>query len=190
MARDSSSGFRQRYHTFICSHKKYNRGSQRKRTNEQHGLRSAPSARRVVLWNFFVQLFVHLVDYRWECIFREISTKLLEMPTHLGWSSLNASFSWPLSTEDCWLILTGPFCCPFSTASPRLPSPTPLSGILFQLPSLSSPISGLLGNLESKTFVWFRAKKAKGIICPADHTHSVTHGEKAENQLFSHLIGK
>ena len=72
-----------------------------KRTNEQYGLRSAPSARSVVWWPFFVQLFVHFVDYRWECIFREISTKLPGMPTHIDWSSLTASFCWPLSTQDC-----------------------------------------------------------------------------------------
>ena len=52
MARDSSSGFRQGFHTFLYGHKKYNRGSGRKSTNEQYGLRSAPSARRVVLWHF------------------------------------------------------------------------------------------------------------------------------------------
>ena len=101
MARDSSSGFRQEHHTFLYGHKKYNRGSGRKRTNEQYGLRSAPSARRVVLWHFFVLLFVHLVDSHWVCIFREISTKLLGMPTHLDWSSLSASFCWPLSIQDC-----------------------------------------------------------------------------------------
>ena len=116
MARDSSSGFRQRYHTFLYGHKKYNRGRGRKRTNEQYGLRSAPSARRVVLWHFLVQLFVHFVDYRWGCIFREISTKLLGMPTHLDWSSL-----------------TGPFCCPFSTVSLRLSSPT--APLWFPLPT-------------------------------------------------------
>ena len=49
MARESSSGFRQVYHTFLYGHKKYNRRGRRKRTNEQYGLMSAPSASRVIL---------------------------------------------------------------------------------------------------------------------------------------------
>ena len=92
MARNSSCWLRQGYHAFLYGHKKYDQGSGRKRINEHYGLRSAPSARRVVLWHFFVQIFVHFVDYRWECIFREISTKLLGMPTQIDWSSLTASF--------------------------------------------------------------------------------------------------
>ena len=48
MAHDSFSGFQQGYHTFLYSHKKYNRGSGRKRTNEQYGLRSALSERIVL----------------------------------------------------------------------------------------------------------------------------------------------
>ena len=134
MTCNSSCGFQQGYHTFLYSHKKYNQGSGRKRTNEQYGLRSAPSARRVVLWHFFVQLFMHFVDYRWEGIFHEISTKLLGMPTHHDWSSLTASFCWPLSTQECQLILLVP-----SVVRSQLPLcvslfQLPLSGFLCQLP--------------------------------------------------------
>ena len=97
MARDSFRGFRQVYPTFLYGHKKYNRGSGSKRTNGQYGLRSAPSARRVVLWHFLVQLFVHLG----RIFFAKLLQKPLAMPTHL------------------WLVSSAPL----STASLRLPSP-------------------------------------------------------------------
>ena len=88
MARDSSSGFRQGYHTFLYGHKKYNRGSGRKRTtNEQYGLGSVPSARRVILWHFFVLLFVHFVDNCGRIFFAKLLQKPLGMPTHLWPSS-------------------------------------------------------------------------------------------------------
>ena len=41
---------------------------------------------------------------------------------------------------------------------------------------LSSSTFGLVGDLESKFFVWFRTKAYKGIVCLADHLHSVAHG--------------
>ena len=124
MACDSSSGFRQGHHTFLYSHKKYNRGSERKRANEQYGLRSAPSARRIVLWHFFVQLFVHFVDYRGRIFFAKLLQKPLGMPIHLWLSS-----SRPPSADRCRL----PLCvslCQFT-----------LSGFLCQLPSGFSRIS-------------------------------------------------
>ena len=172
MARDSSSGFQQGHHTFLFGHKKYNRECGRKRTNEQYGLRSAPSARRVVLWHFFVQLFVHFVDTG-----SVFFAKFLQ------------------SYEECQLILTGLPAqissadrCRLRTANSSWLVPSAvrsrlslcvslrqltLSGFLFQLPSLrsfanshsgfsqtclSSPTSSLVEDLESKPFVWFRAK--------------------------------
>ena len=121
MARDSSSGFQQGHHTFLYGHKKYNRGSGRKRTNEQYRLRSAPSARGVVLWHFFVQLF--FLTIAWSVFFAKLQQKPLRMPSHFWLSSFTASFCWPsntgLLTHLDWVLLL-----PFSTASLRLSSPT------------------------------------------------------------------
>ena len=77
--------------------------------------------------------------------------------------------------------MTGFFCCPFSTASLRqLPSlgsftNSPRQSPGFSRTCLSSPTSGLVGDLESKPFVWFRAKTDKGVVCLVDHPHSVTY---------------
>ena len=72
-----------------------------KKTNEQYGLWSAPSARRVVLWHFFVQLFVYLVDYHWACIFRETPTEAIRNADSSLTVFFTASFCWPLSTLEC-----------------------------------------------------------------------------------------
>ena len=53
------------------------------RTNEQCGLGSASSARKGVLCDDFVQLFVHFVDYRRRVFFPKFLQKPLGMPTHL-----------------------------------------------------------------------------------------------------------
>ena len=89
---------------------------------------------------------------------------------------------------ECWLILTalpsltlGPYLMPTGLSAVRcrlaarvtlrqLPSVSPfvqfLSGLSFLLPVAS--IS------RAQAFVWFRAKTDKGIVCLADHLHSVT----------------
>ena len=54
-------------------------------------------------------------------------------------------------------------------SSVRPPSPTPFSVPLsHSLIGVPSPLPG------PKPFVWFRAKTDKGIVCLADHLHSVT----------------
>ena len=75
MARDSSTGFRQGYHTFLYHQKKYNQGSGRKRTNEQMDLG---------------QLQVE-----------ETPTEATRNANSSLTSFLTASFCWPLSTLDC-----------------------------------------------------------------------------------------
>ena len=91
--------------------------------------------------------------------------------------------------EECWLILTA---LPSLTLEPYL-MPTGLSAVrcrlvtrvtLRQLPSSQSLCLTLWlafpsyfrsrRDLKSKPFVWFRAKTDRGIICLADHLHSVT----------------
>ena len=173
MAHDSSIGFSQGYHTFLYGYKWYNRGSGRKRKNEQYGLSSAPSARRVVLSHIFVQLFVHFIVYLRRIFFAKLLQKPLGMPTYL----------WPSSS-----LLPSADRCPLHlcvslhqlTLSVFLCQLT-LSGFLCQLPlwllsDLASPHFRLVRDLESKPFVWFRAKTDKGIVCLADHPLSVTSG--------------
>ena len=146
---------------------KYNRGSGRKRTNEKYGLRSASSTRRVVLWHFFVQLFMHFVDYRGRIFFAELLQKPLGMTTHL-WLVLSAPSRLPLCVSLRQLTLSG------------FLFQLPLSGFLCQLPSgfsrtcLSSLASGLVGDLEFKPFIWFRTKTDKGIVCLAGYPYSVS----------------
>ena len=49
---------------------------------------------------FFVQLFVHLVDYRWECIFRQTPTEATRNANSSLTVFFTASFCRPLSTLD------------------------------------------------------------------------------------------
>ena len=111
------------------------------------------------------------------CISSEISTKLPGMPTHPDWPSLTASRP--------YLMPTGPFCCPASTA--HCPSASPVANCLLWVPSSNSSLSRSLTHFRSRrrsraqAFVLFRAKTDKGIVCLADHSHSVTR------PLTSHL---
>ena len=93
------------------------------------------------------------------CISSEISTKLLGMPTHPDWPSLIAS--------GPYLMPTGLFCCPVSTALLRLPSPiaslwVPLSNSFW--PSLAyfrsrrdlelRPLFGFAPNQTKRSSAW------------------------------------
>ena len=99
---------------------------------------------------------------------------------------------WPMSTQDCKLILSVFLTVPglYLTwlVSSAVRCRLPLSVILLQLPSLGSfsncllcrslahcpgfsriclfsPTSGLVGDLDSKPFIWFRTKTDKRIVC-------------------------
>ena len=91
-------------------------------------------------------------------------------------STRNANLSWPvfltaLDPLSCQLVsLLSSVDCPV-----RRPSPTPFFEFLCPTPfSRSLTHFRSRRDLESKTLVWFRAKTDKGIICLADHLHSVT----------------
>ena len=111
----------------------------------------------------------------------DISTKLLGMPTHLDWFSFTAV---ELSHA------TGLFCCPVSTAN--CPSASPVANCLLY-PTLWLAFSSYFRSrrdLESKPFVWFRAKTDKGIVCLADHLHNVTRRDSVflwRFSFFSHI---
>ena len=133
LAGDSSSGL-PGYLTFLYGHKKYNRGSGRKRTNNKWTMWSWVNSEckkggSVTLHSLCI------CRLTLACISSEISTKLLGMPTHPDWPSLTASFCWPLLTLDCKLILSV-----FLTAlvSSTVHCRLPLCVTLCQLPSLSS----------------------------------------------------
>ena len=105
----------------------------------------------------------------------EIFTKLLGMPTHLDRSSLTAldslSSDWSLLLFGVDWLLASPFAnCLLSvplSKSLALPYPLPVAS-----------------RSRAQAFVWFRAKTDKGIVCLADHLHSVT----VIKLLFSSLM--
>ena len=142
---------------------KYNQGSgwKEQRTNERYGLVQL-KCKRVKLW--------HCIPYRL---------------TLAGISSENST-----NHEECWLILTGlpsllldPISCRLVSSVSGVDCQLPLSVACRQLPPLGSFVQLYWRSLAyfrsrrdlvSKPFVWFRAKIDKGIVCLADHLHSVT----------------
>ena len=88
------------------------------------------------------------------------------MPTHLPSLWLD-----PLSPRLASLL-----GYPLSTAPVRVPSPTACQLLCPTNSLLASPsTSGRGENSSPKLFVWFRAKKDKGIVYLAGHLHSVTY---------------
>ena len=99
------------------------------------------------------------------CISSEISTKLLGMPTHLDRSSFTGT---GFTLADCSLLLSGvdcPLASPFANTFSEFLCAT---GLVFPYPL---PVTS---RSRAQAFVWFRAKTDKGIVCLADHLHSVT----------------
>ena len=96
----------------------------------------------------------------------EISTKLLGMPTHLDRFSLTAA---GLSHADSSLLLSGvdwPLASPFANWLLWVPFSNSYSRSLTHFRSRRRS--------RAQAFVWFRAKTDKGVVCLADHLHSVT----------------
>ena len=97
------------------------------------------------------------------------------MPTHLDWSS----FTGPGLTHADWsLLLSGVdhYLCHPSQLLLLSPFVQFLSEFLCPTLWLAFPSYFQSRRyLESKPFVWFRAKTNKGIVCLADHLHSVTY---------------
>ena len=112
----------------------------------------------------YVTLCICRLTLAW--ISSENSTMLLEcQPILTGLHSL----VWTLSHADSSL------CCPVSTALSVVRRQLPSSSSFVQLPSrVPLPTSGHAEISSPKPFVWFRAKTDKGIVCLADHLHSVT----------------
>ena len=136
-------------------------GKNKEQTNNTAGVSSKCKKRSYVTLHFLCVCWLTLT-----CSFCEIST----------------------SYEECWLILTGFPSLMLDPISRRLVSSAvrcrPFSQSLVANCLLWVPLSNSLlvftsyfrsrRDLESKPFVWFRAKTDKGIVCLADHLHSVT----------------
>ena len=89
--------------------------------------------------------------------------------THLDWSLL-------LFVLDCLsasLFANCPLWVPLPTGS--LCVPLPIASLASLGPAFSPPFPVSSEISESKPYVWFRAKTDKGIVCLADHPHSVTN---------------
>ena len=126
------------------------------------------------------------VDYRWcvVCFFLRNFHEPRGRLTYLDWPSLAASGS--------YLVPIGLFCCPVSTANCH--SASPFANCLLWVPSsncwLAFPyLLRVASRSWARAFVSFRAKTDKGIVCLADHPHSVTIRHKSfdiiENSLKS-----
>ena len=91
------------------------------------------------------------------------------MLTHLDWSS---HWSWTLSHADWSLLLSIVDCQrPLWLSLHQL-----LLWILSSNSSLAFPcLLPVASRSRAQAFVWFCAKTDKGIVCLADHPHSVTH---------------
>ena len=93
-----------------------------------------------VLCDYFVQLFMYFVDYRWCVFFAKLLQKPLGMPTHLWLSSFTASFCWPSfpwTAISRWLVFSVVRCrlhflvsfvnSRLSSLGSSFPSPLPVS---------------------------------------------------------------
>ena len=135
----------------------YNRGSGRKKNKRTKHLGLTRVQKRS-----YVTLCMCRLTLAW--VTSENSTTLLECRlifTHCGWTVSHAD--WSLCSGADW-SLASPF------ANCQLLSPF----VSFSY-SRYLPTSGHAEISSPKPFVWFRAKTDKGIVCLADHLHSVTH---------------
>ena len=134
----------------------------REQTNNMLGLIQAQEEE---LCNIAFPMCICRLTLAW--ISSENSTTLLGMPTHLDRSSLTL---WTLSHADWSLLLSGVDCLLASPFANWLLW-VPLSNSYWPSPAYFRSRR----DLKSKPFVWFRAKTDKGIVCLANHLHSVTN---------------
>ena len=120
---------------------------------------------REELCNIAFPLCICRLTLAW--ISSEISTKLLGMPTHLDRFSFTG-----LDSLSCQLVTSAVRCrlATLVTLRQLPPSPSLCLTLWLAFPSYFQSCR----DLESKPFVWFCAKTVKGIVCLADHLHSVT----------------
>ena len=102
----------------------------------------------------------------------EISTKLLRMPTHLDRSSLTVAGFHLMRLVSSAPVSTGHSASPVANRLLWVPSSNSLRAF--------SSYFQWRRDLESKPFVWVRTKTDKGIVCWADHLHSVTLVEEIQ----------
>ena len=152
MASDSSSGFRQGYHTFLYGHLKYNWEGGIKRTNEQTWTWISSKCKKgESIWHFPYSL---LCIWRLSraCILRETSTKATWNANSSLTVFLHCLLLQTVLPLDCYPGPTGLFCSPLSTASPRLPLSTDSLCIPWDLPSFLDFLS------RPQSFLWISRK--------------------------------
>ena len=130
----------------------------------------------VKLWQFAF-LCICRLTLAW--ISSEISTKLLGMPTHLDRSSLTSARPYLIRLVSLLSDVDWPLASPFANCFPWVPLPKSYSRSL--------PISGHVEISSPNPFTWFRAKTDKGIVCLADHLHSVTFSQEVLIQILQLL---
>ena len=107
----------------------------------------------------------------------------------LAWISYNPRGVLPypdlssLTATGPSLMPTGHFCCPVSTGHSRHPLPTAFREYLCPTPICVPFLLPVASRSRAQAFVWFRAKTDKGIVCLADHLHSVTPVFPAERNI-------
>ena len=132
-------------------------GEKKEQTNNMLGLTQVQKGS-------FITLCICRLTLAW--ISSETSTKLLGIPTYPDWSSSllwTSSHPTGLSAVPCRL----PSCITFCQLLLRVPLSNPLLAFPYPLPvtprsRVQNPLSG------------FAPKPDKGIVCLADHLHSVT----------------
>ena len=176
-------------------------GKKEQRTNVQYGFGSTQSARRASLWHCIP---CASVDYHWRVVFAKLlqatrnanssltvfltanrcrlrtanssclSASLCQDSISPDWSLLLSVVDWPSASPFTNCLLWAPF------SFTGVPLPTDLASLGSAFP----PTSGLVGDLDSKPFVWFRTSTNKGIICLADHPHRVTIAQMELDLVF------
>ena len=154
------------YRTLLYRYKKYNRGSGRKRTNEQYAWVNSSTRRELCNTAFPVCTCGPLTKILQRYWYAD-SSSLTTLGLISSDSSLCSSVDWSLASPFANRLLELLFRTLFSR-----------SLTYFWSPEISSP----------KPFVWFRAKTDKGIVCLADHLHSVTFCFFIFNRLIKNKI--
>ena len=140
LAGDLSSGS-DRDITHFLRHKKYNRGSGRKRTKNKRTIWALGQLEYKKVGSVTLY-FLCICRLTLTCILREISTKPRGMLTHLDWSSLIA--------PGPYLMPTGLFRCPLSTAFSAFLFPTLWLAFLCPLPVEISSSSLCFASRQNK----------------------------------------
>ena len=159
LSRWSTSGSERGIAHFFTATRNTIKGVGGKNKEQMNNMLWSTQSEREELCNIAFPMCICRLTLEW--ISSETSTKLLGMPTHPERSSLTAHANWSL-------LLSGVDC------HSRHPSPNWLLRVPFPSPLAFPYLLPVTSRSLAQAFVWFRAKTDKGIVCLADHLHSVT----------------